>query len=625
MRVYTSCNECITLSDKAMSSGGQGEIHTVLTKPNRFGNICVKIYFKKERTKFLENKIKYMVANSPNQVSTPDILIGWPLEIVYDSSRNFLGFVMPLAFHGSMPLIALTAKNLSKKLPSVWANKYDRALGAFSMMNRLKLLCNIGIAIHKLHVTGRYVIQDFKPENVLVTPDGKTTLVDMDSIQIAENGRMLYAGTGKTPNYMPPEHYTKGVGTKAGVPLEKSWDYFSVGVVFYQIIFGLHPYVVTPANMGDADSNDIYQNVARNLFPFGSKSLLVKSYPSLHDNFKMTPPALQMLFLKAFADDTSQRPSLETWVKTLKGIISIAPVPDATINIQLSQGINASILPPSPTRSTGSLRGTAETVRSVNSTNNSSTSVNNSAIPPEKSSNNKGCLWCIVSLIILSVIIGIWIYSNRATYLYVSEESKNLYFNADGGYKIIPIATDGKWEISIHPEYWIHATESKHNLSLRIDKNPNESERTDYLTICANGHEVRIDINQSGVGPSAKIDQVWVDHNVYENGYKGMRIHVKFTNKHLKGQKLIVYAYFYEGDNETKLYDEYDDHLYWNKSCTPSYEDSKYDDFKLFVPYSELNMPDGTDSTFSFDISIQDSNGKQLARLNNTRFTYKNI
>ena len=140
-----------------------------------------------------------------------------------------------------------------------------------------------------------------------------------------------------------------------------------------------------------------------------------------------------------------------------------------------------------------------------------------------------------------------------------------------------------------------------------------------------NGHEVRIDINQSGVGPSAKIDQVWVDHNVYENGYKGMRIHVKFTNKHLKGQKLIVYAYFYEGDNETKLYDEYDDHLYWNKSCTPSYEDSKYDDFKLFVPYSELNMPDGTDSTFSFDISIQDSNGKQLARLNNTRFTYKNI
>ena len=327
MRVYTSSNECITLLDKAMSSGGQGEIHAVLTKFNRFGNICVKIYFKKERTKFLENKLKYMVANPPNQVYTSNNLIGWPLDVVYDGSRNFLGFVMPLAFDGSEPLIALTAKNLSKKLPAVWRDKFDRSLGSFSMINRLKLLCNIGIAIHKLHITNKYVIQDFKPENVLVSPDGKVSLVDMDSIQIAENGRMLYAGTGKTPNYMPPEHYTRGVGTKAGMPLEKSWDYFSVGVVFYQIIFGLHPYVVTPFAVGDSDCNEIYQNVAHNLFPFGSKASLVKSYPPLHNNFKLVPTELQTLFKNSFSDNTNSRPSLEQWVKTIKELIKKAPVP----------------------------------------------------------------------------------------------------------------------------------------------------------------------------------------------------------------------------------------------------------------------------------------------------------
>lgn len=43
MLVYTSKNESLELLDTAISSGGEGEIHSVLSKPIRFKNdICTR-------------------------------------------------------------------------------------------------------------------------------------------------------------------------------------------------------------------------------------------------------------------------------------------------------------------------------------------------------------------------------------------------------------------------------------------------------------------------------------------------------------------------------------------------------------------------------------------------------
>lgn len=325
MRSYTSGHECIELSDKALSSGGEGEIHSVLSKPARFNNVCVKIYFKAKRTKSLENKIKYMVANPPCQTYSSNYLIGWPLEVIYDIQKNFIGFVMPLAYDNSKPLIVLTAKNISKKLDPTWAYKYDRKYGAASMIARLKLICNIAIPIHLLHITGKYILTDFKPENILVTSDGKVTLVDMDSVQITENNRLLFKGTAMTPNYIPPEYYTKNIGKNIKMPIAKSWDYFAIAVVFYQIIFGLHPYVVVPLVTQNDDSNEIFQNIARNLFPFGANASMVKSYPALHNNFANVPKELQQLFRTAFSDNADARPSPEMWVKSIRVLVQNAP------------------------------------------------------------------------------------------------------------------------------------------------------------------------------------------------------------------------------------------------------------------------------------------------------------
>ena len=327
MKVYTSKHELIILANEALSAGGEGEVYNVVSSPDRFKNICVKIYYQKKRTPLQERKIKYMVTNPPSRVDGGGFMIGWPLDYVMDADGKFLGFVMPLAFSGSKQLITLTSTKLSKKLETAWHQRYDRSNGKSALISRMKLICNIAIPIHILHSTGLYVLKDFKPENILITYDGRVTIVDMDSVQISEGTRLLFAGTAATPNYMPPEYYNQGVGKNPTAPLEKSWDYFAIGVVFYQILFGLHPFVVTPKEPVDEDSNEIYQSISQNLFPFGVNNHKIKSYPALHDKFKVLPQPFQNLFLRAFSDNPQTRPGADEWGKYVHPLVkNIGPI-----------------------------------------------------------------------------------------------------------------------------------------------------------------------------------------------------------------------------------------------------------------------------------------------------------
>lgn len=682
MIVYTSRNEALTLADKAVSSGGEGEIHSVTSKPSRFSSICVKIYFKAKRTNLLEKKLKYMVANPPHQIISASSMIGWPLDVIYDGQKNFIGFVMPLAFNNSEPLIVLTAKNLSKKLNPIWADKYDRRLGAVSMIARLKLICNIAIPIHLLHSTNKYVLRDFKPENVLVTYDGKVTLVDMDSVQITEESNLLLpkmlfpASTLGTPGYMPPEHYTRNVGKSIETPIIKSWDYFSIGVVFYQVIFGLHPYVVTPLIARDANSNEIFQNIAQNLFPFGANATKVRSYPPPHNNYRRTPIELQTLFRNAFSDNSNIRPSLEQWVKTIKDVLKKAPAPIpafGTIVVQSTPSPasvkmdNAYIgmTPISFKANAGfhrldlSYNGTSQTYNNVEVKIGDTTTINalfntsssNNSNSSNSSSGNSGCIWAVLIAVIcgIGILFGVnannssnyipveevaeenevveevtdEVVENYATFLNVSDD--NIYFDADGGYRDITINTNGDWEISVGTADWGHLTQNGNSLRLRVDEYFGSSERTDYFIVKADNYEKRINITQRPDNtPVAEIERIWVDHNVYEDGSKGMRIHVKFSNRNLKGRRISVYAYFYQEDNVTELHDPYGNPLSCHDSSTPQYDNSTYEDFDIFISHSALNMSPGTQGTFSFDISIQDDSGNQLARENNTQFNFSN-
>src|SRR5690606_32507156 len=99
--------------------------------------------------------------------------------------RQFAGFLMPLAHSQSISLYQLCTPRLrsSTKNKDVWAQKFDRSTGP-GILARLKLCVNIAVAIHTIHKRNNYVIVDLKPQNILVSPAGKISLIDLDSIQI---------------------------------------------------------------------------------------------------------------------------------------------------------------------------------------------------------------------------------------------------------------------------------------------------------------------------------------------------------------------------------------------------------------------------------------------------------
>ena len=321
MIVFTSKREAIQLVENPFASGGEGAVYKVISSPKYSHEVCVKIYHAHVLNKEREERIKYMVLNPPQKIRDEGFLLGWPMDWVTDEDGKFLGFVMPMGFPDSKELVTLTATSVSKKLCSEWHDRYDRSLGKPALVARLKLICNIAIPVHILHSTGKYVLKDFKPQNVLVTSDGRITMVDMDSIQIVDSQKLLFAGTAATPEYMPPEFYTKGTGRKSDDIISPSWDSFAIGVVFYQLLFGIHPYVVTPkVDQGDG-ANDISHNISSGLFPFGVKGDEVKIRPKLHDNFLALPDKLQELFMRTFSDESEKRPAAEEWGRYLHDVV----------------------------------------------------------------------------------------------------------------------------------------------------------------------------------------------------------------------------------------------------------------------------------------------------------------
>ncbi|MCR4827325.1 MAG: hypothetical protein K5882_10325 [Bacteroidales bacterium] len=326
MIVYTLKKEKITLDDKPLASGGEGEVRQVVSCPSRFTNVCAKLYFKPQQTAEKEKKIRYMVENPPSTIVGKGSMLAWPLETIYSDRKDFIGFLMPNAFPDSKKLVILTTQKIKSSLKNEWT-KFDKEKDKkTALISRLKLVNNIAIPIHLLHETGKYVLKDFKPDNVLVTPNGKVTVVDMDSIQICDNAKMLFAGSAATLEYIPPEFY-KGVGQNEKVPLERSWDYFAISVVFYQLIFGLHPYVSTPVKETE-ESHTISYCIKENLFPFGSNASKIKSFPAPHNNFKIIPQSVKNLFMRAFGDEPENRPTVMEWGKTVNTIVRSGPSED---------------------------------------------------------------------------------------------------------------------------------------------------------------------------------------------------------------------------------------------------------------------------------------------------------
>lgn len=302
----------LSLSDTSFASGGEGDLYRILHPPT-YSDQIVKIYKPDKQTPSRQRKIEYLVAHPPVlQKAHGHHAVIWMSNLVYENQR-FIGFLMPIAKGEKLEF--LCHAQLPKHLGPEW-QKFDfRQPKAWEV--RSKICFNIAVALYEIHSLGSYVLVDMKPENIIIQSNGLISIIDMDSVEVMEKGTILFPAPVATPEYSPPEFYRGVKPEKVGA--SETWDRFSMAVIFYRLLTGIHPFTGSCKSPFDK-CNGLADMVENGLFPYGKKAQHFHIIPPPHSHFKKLRKEVQQLFIRCFEvghTAPQSRPSAEEWCQTL--------------------------------------------------------------------------------------------------------------------------------------------------------------------------------------------------------------------------------------------------------------------------------------------------------------------
>ena len=305
-------SETIELADYVLASGGEAQLYAIQTPG--YEQLIAKIYHPSKRTKLREDKLQYLLANRPKS-SHPDTHLIWPKQKIYNEQQAFIGFLMPY-FKGEK-LEILCLPKLAKKFRSDWKD-FDFELDN-KRLKRLHLGYLIASAMNDLHQLDDYVLVDFKPDNIVINTQGQLAFVDLDSIEVVEEGQTVFDAPVATPEYSPPDSYLKN--PLVDPTQEDPWDRFSLAVILYKILVGIHPYAAT-ATAPYEEASNLHQKIEHGLFVHHpEKQAFLSIVPQQHEAFETLPYQVQRLFLRCFIEGHHQpfaRPSAEEWTQALQ-------------------------------------------------------------------------------------------------------------------------------------------------------------------------------------------------------------------------------------------------------------------------------------------------------------------
>lgn len=315
MKVKTGKNNVLDLRDKSFASGGQGGIFDVIRSPYPF-QVVVKIYHKPEAGKDAQKKIEYMVKNNPFKLSSTAVqqTFAWPLEAIYDyRSGKFIGYMM-VKIENAMPLWHLITPKGFKE--NAWL-KFNLD-NPDSLLIRLKLIYNVTQALKVLNDSGQYQVIDLKPINMMLKNQGHMVIIDTDSFQIGQNGKVIFHAEAATGEYCPPEFHKGQVNFQKHY-VQETWDYFAYAVTAYQVLFCIHPFTGMHPHYQTQE-----ELIQAGIWAHGSKSSMFKSPPP-HANFHLLSPTAQAQFKKCFDVGhltPRSRPDYNTWIQVLANEIA---------------------------------------------------------------------------------------------------------------------------------------------------------------------------------------------------------------------------------------------------------------------------------------------------------------
>lgn len=104
---------------------------------------------------------------------------------------------------------------------------------------------------------------------------------------------------------------------------------------------------------------------------------------------------------------------------------------------------------------------------------------------------------------------------------------------------------------------------------------------------------------ETSLAPSVSFKKLWIEYNITQGGVKGMRIHTSFDAHNMKGIAGYL-ALFFQDNNGNYLMDKNNSYLSGDGEVAAYYEinpgynpTTVYDDVVVFMPYTELDLPDG--------------------------------
>ena len=127
--------------------------------------------------------------------------------------------------------------------------------------------------------------------------------------------------------------------------------------------------------------------------------------------------------------------------------------------------------------------------------------------------------------------------------------------------------------------------------------------------------------------PSAAFKDLWIDYGITEDGVNGMRIHLKFTAYAMRNLNSYVAIYFvdsdgkYLKDNNNKFTSTSGEVAVY-KELTPGYDPTDFNDLTVFMPYSELDLPNGN-WDLKMDVKLIYKAGGLIQELTKKDFNYK--
>ncbi len=302
----------LKLEQRAFASGGEGELFRIIN-PVSYQNQVVKIYKLEKRTKEREEKTEFLASNPPSfQFQEGHHSVVWVNEVVFENGK-FCGFTMAMAKGEKLEL--LCHPQLPRTLNNEWSKFDFKDRKAIEL--RLKLCFNIAVAIYHIHKLGNYVLVDLKPENIMVQSNGLISIIDIDSIAVKKNNKIIFSAPVATPEYTPPEFYNKS--SNNDTIINETWDRFSMSVIFYRLLCGIHPFTGS-CNSPYDKCNGLADMVQNGLFPHGLKSSYFNVIPPPHNKFRVVSQEIQELFKGCFNEGHSNpnnRPNADEWCRCL--------------------------------------------------------------------------------------------------------------------------------------------------------------------------------------------------------------------------------------------------------------------------------------------------------------------